>query len=189
MPTKLYKPFYLFAMNLKSLLKTLKFQTGVYIIFMTIWYCLSSEYTYGFLIMGTVSCWLTLILSIRLRVMKQSGDLTYRGVFRIIAYYFWIVKEVVKASIDVSKRIWSPNGASYSGFCRIEIPKTNHIGMVAFANSITLTPGTISVYLKKNILIVHTLDTSLEENLRRDSGKIIERVNKLIKYNNKDKKC
>ncbi len=155
---------------------------------MSIWYCLSSQYDMMFFLFGTIASWTTMVICINLNLLKQSSNIRYLGFGTVFAYYFWIVKEVFKAGIDVSKRIWSPNGSAYSGFCDITIPKTNSIGMVAFANSVTLTPGTISVYLHDNKIVIHTLDTSLETNLRRDSIKMIARVNKLINFDDKNDK-
>lgn len=155
---------------------------------MSIWYSLSSQYDMMFWVFGTIASWATVAVCIKLDLLKESANIKYLGFGIVFSYYLWIVKEVFKAGIDVSRRVWSPNGLAYSGFCDISLPKTNNIGMVAFANSVTLTPGTISVFLHGNKLVVHTLDTSLEESLRRDSAKMLARVNKMINFDDKHDK-
>ncbi|QED23774.1 Putative cation transporter MnhE-like subunit [Candidatus Deianiraea vastatrix] len=147
---------------------------------------MSSEYSFGFLIFAIIASWSTILICTSFDLIKINRDIKYKHIKHIFLYYVWVVKSVFLASIDVVRRIWSVSGSSNSGFCTIRIPKTTTIGMVAFANSVTLTPGTISVYLDGETLIVHTLDTSLEKVLVKDSVVMIRRVNKLIGYKAND---
>ncbi len=149
---------------------------------MTVWYALSSEYSIGFFILAIIASWCTIFLCKILGLIKVNHGIRYGTFWRILAYYAWILKAVFEASIDVTRRIWSSQGSAHSGFCRIAIPPTNQVGMVAFANSITLTPGTISVYMEDRFVIVHTMDRTLEQALKNENVKIIEKVNALVNY-------
>jgi len=166
--------------KVRYFIKILKFYSIMFSIMMTIWYSMSCEYSINFFILSCISTWATIFICQAFNLINMNRSIRYSSLMRVFSYYLWTIKAVFLASIDVTSRIWSVHGSSNSGFCNIKIPKTNEIGMVAFANSVTLTPGTISVYLDDDILIIHTLDTSLEKTLIKESAGMIKRVNKLI---------
>ena len=162
--------------------KKLNFYSMLFSVMMMVWYALSSEYSAGFFLLATIASWSTIYMCYVLELIKPKDNMKYSAFWRIISYYSWILKAVFEASVDVTRRVWSGHGSANSGFCRIAIPETSDVGMVAFANSITLTPGTISVYIDDQFVIVHTMDKTLEHALRNENEKIIKKVNVLVGY-------
>lgn len=80
-----------------------------------------------------------------------------------ILYALWLIKEIFISAIDVSKSIWL-NTEITPDFAYItpELPSDLH--KVIYANSITLTPGTITVALDNTTFLVHALHAeNLEE--------------------------
>jgi multicomponent Na+:H+ antiporter subunit E len=77
----------------------------------------------------------------------------------LLLYICWLVKEIFLSSIMITKIIWNKNiNAIISP--SLEFAHTNlknDTERVIYANSITLTPGTISVSLEKNKILVHSL--------------------------------
>src|SRR3546814_18837551 len=63
----------------------------------------------------------------------------------IIRYWGWLLIEIVKASIDVSKLILAPRLALSPRMVRVKATQPTDTGVVIYANSITLTPGTVTV--------------------------------------------
>lgn len=163
----------------------MKSYIALFITLLAIWYFLSSEYTILFLIYAFISVLSTIFICMKMNLINIHSTMRYNFIIRVLKYYIWIIKSVLLASLDVSKRIWSAQGSSNSGFCKIKIPSTNEKGIVAFANSITLTPGTISVYLNKDSVVVHTMDTSLSKTLEAETAVIIKKVNELVGFKNK----
>lgn len=153
-------------------------------IMMGLWYCFSSETSFLFIFFAIAAIVLTFYLCRFLEVVDKIPAIHYMQVIRVIRYYLWIIKEVFSASADVSRRVWSAYGSSNSGFCELELPKTNDLGLVIFANSITLTPGTITVYLSKNCIVVHAIDQSVKNELQNKQNDMMSKVNKLIDYKN-----
>jgi len=74
-----------------------------------------------------------------------------------ISYILWLIGEVAKSSISVTKLIWQRgyNIAPVMDF--ISTIQTTDAKRVIFANSITLTPGTITVSMDGDKILVHSL--------------------------------
>lgn len=87
--------------------------------------------------------------------------------FRLIPWfvrYFWVlVKEIVKANVCVLKLILSPELQPEPAFVYFHTELHSGVARVILANSITLTPGTITVSLEDNQFCVHCLDRELAE--------------------------
>lgn len=77
--------------------------------------------------------------------------------FTIPFYWFWLVKEMVMANIDVARRVWQGPAAISPSVVNVTALQKTDLGIVIFANSITLTPGTVSIDLDGNQITVHAL--------------------------------
>lgn len=77
-----------------------------------------------------------------------------------LIYIFWLLKEIAKASIAVTRLIWSRELKLCPVMDWIPTKQTTDIGRVIYANSITLTPGTITVCVESRRLLVHSLEAS-----------------------------
>ena len=90
-------------------------------------------------------------------------------VFRLIPLfiqYFWVlVKEIVKANVCVLKIILSPELQPEPALVFFETDLTTGMAKMMLANSITLTPGTITVSVEDNRFCVHCLDRELAEGM------------------------
>lgn len=77
---------------------------------------------------------------------------------RIAAYIPWLGWEVLKANLDVASRILAPGGPRIAPrLIRVRASQRSELAQVVYANSITLTPGTISVDLSQGEILVHAL--------------------------------
>ena len=91
-----------------------------------------------------------------------------RNVFSIkfIPYIFWLLKEMLILTMHVVKLAWSRNLKIIPVIEPIKSIQQSDEGVVLYANSITLTPGTVTVNVVDNALLVHALDVSLMEDLK-----------------------
>ncbi len=85
--------------------------------------------------------------------------------FTIPLYWLWLIKEVAVANIAVSRCVWRGAGSISPSLIKVKANQKTDIGMVIYANSITLTPGTISVDVEENIITVHALTRDTAEDL------------------------
>ncbi|MEZ5536733.1 MAG: Na+/H+ antiporter subunit E [Thiolinea sp.] len=132
------------------------------------WLLLSGYWDNPLLLMlGAASVALSVYLTARIERHYQLKSVT-RMLFRIPAYSVWLLVEVIKTNIDVVKRIWFPSRYPISPTLAV-VPMTQktRVGKTIYANSITLTPGTVSVRLEQDQhLLVHALTTEAMDDLK-----------------------
>ena len=120
------------------------------------WLVLSGHYTPLLLVIGAVSSLLVVALGSRMAVVDREGhpiDLVLRAVW----YWPWLLWEIVKAGIDVSRIILSPSLPISPTLINVRASQKSAVGLVTYANSITLTPGTVSVEVEDDEITVHAI--------------------------------
>jgi multicomponent Na+:H+ antiporter subunit E len=75
----------------------------------------------------------------------------------IIGYWAWLMVEIAKANWVVTKLILSPNMRLNRHLFNVPCTQKTDLGQAIFANSITLTPATISVEVEDGYFLVHAL--------------------------------
>ena len=77
--------------------------------------------------------------------------------FTIPVYWLWLIKEVILANIAVARCVWQGADSIHPSILKVKANQKTDLGIVIYANSITLTPGTVSVDLEGNEITVHAL--------------------------------
>ena len=92
--------------------------------------------------------------------------------------YMWILaREVVLATIAVTKLVLGPLERLRSGFVALPLEAETDLEVTVLANSITLTPGTITVHVdpERRLLVMHAMDIGQDpEDLRRGTKDVLE---------------
>ena len=114
------------------------------------------------LTLGGISIFLTLWICKRMRIL-DSETAPYSTVLQGLAYFAWLFVEIVKANLTVVKAVLSPELGVSPTLTRIPTPQKTDIGRVMFANSITLTPGTVSVDVQDDHILVHALLSEMSD--------------------------
>ncbi len=100
---------------------------------------------------------------------QKSSFVLFLRVFR---YFFVFIKEMIKANLDVVKIVLSPKLKMTPGIIAYKMDVKTDAGITLLANSITLTPGTLSVDISKDrkTLYIHALHiedaAELEQSIR-----------------------
>lgn len=84
---------------------------------------------------------------------------------RAIGYFGFLVKEIVSSALATIRLIWSPRLLTEPRLTSFQTKLKTEPGKVILANSITMTPGTITVDIRDDRLLVHCLDESFSEGL------------------------
>lgn len=84
---------------------------------------------------------------------------------RALKYAFHLLVDIIKANVGVMHFILSPKYEVEPQLVYFKTDLKNDLERVVLANSITLTPGTITVSMEENLLCVHCLDKTLAEGL------------------------
>ena len=101
------------------------------------------------------------------------------GVRPFIAYFPWLLKEIVVSNIAVTKIILSPKIKLQRVMVEVTAHQQSELGKVILANSITATPGTVSVHMEEDKIQVHALSfEGAEEDLSGDMDRRVCRLEK-----------
>lgn len=120
------------------------------------WLILSGHYTPLMIALGVFSIVLVVYVSYALKVVDQESQPIHLS-RAIPGYWLWLLKEIVLANFDVTYRIWRGKGAINPTTLVLDASQKTDLGKVIFANSITLSPGTVAIELLDNKITVHSL--------------------------------
>ncbi|NCA70347.1 MAG: cation transporter [Sphingobacteriia bacterium] len=138
------------------------------------WLLLSGYWSNGLLIgLGITSSLLVAWLGVRAQPSSKTANLG--AVWRLIPYWWWLMIEIVKSNRDVVRRIWWPERYPISpSQDRLALSQETPLGRTIYAQSITLTPGTVAIEVAGGKVLVHALTREGLEELRR--GEMDRRV-------------
>jgi multicomponent Na+:H+ antiporter subunit E len=140
------------------------------------WVLNSGHNTALMLLLGIISIAIVLYIAHRMDVVDHEAQPVHLT-HKLPAYYTWLIKEIVLANILVVKHIWLGNKTISPVITTIKSSQKTDIGKVIYANSITLTPGTVTLELEGDQLMVHAL---LRESIKDlESGEMDRRVTQL----------
>ena len=126
------------------------------------WLTLSGYFKPMLLSLGVISIALTLWIAKRMQIL-DSETAPYLTVPQTLSYFCWLFKEIVKANMAVVRAVLSPDMVVSPVLTRIPTPQKTDIGKVMFANSITLTPGTVSIDIQDDHILVHALLSDMSD--------------------------
>jgi len=109
------------------------------------------------LAMGVVSTVLVVLIVVRMKVVDAEGAPVDFVNVKVLLYIPWLAWEIVKANLDVVRRILHPRLPISPNVIEVAAGQRSELGQVVYANSITLTPGTVSVVLDAATITVHAL--------------------------------
>lgn len=128
--------------------------------------------------LGLLSCALVAYMSSDLLFKEFRTAKKLRDAAGFIAYLPWLFGQIFLANIHVVRMALSPNLSEkiFPHIVKFRTRLESEIAITAFANSITLTPGTVTVHVEGRYFYVHALDRSVAEAL---PGEMEDRVAKM----------
>ena len=135
----------------------------LFVFYFVIWLLLSGHYDPLLLTLGVLSCITCLYVTWKAKFIDEEG-LPLHLLFRLPIYTLWLFKEIIKANIDTAKIIII-NNPDPQNF-RVKSSQKTEAGKVTYANSITLTPGTVTTVLDGDILEVHALSSDMADDVK-----------------------
>ena len=120
------------------------------------WLALSGHYTPMLIAVGAASAILCALVAARVGVIGVEGHplQLLRGA---VTYWPWLVREIAKSAWAVTKIILNPRLPISPTMTVVTASQQTTPAIATYANSITLTPGTITVGVSGNRLTVHAL--------------------------------
>jgi len=125
-----------------------------------IWLLLNASLSPVIVVAGiAVALIITVFFSARHPVFRDM-KLNPKAISYFFIYLFVFTFELIKANFDVAGRVLSPSLPINPGIVEVKTRLKSKIGRLALANSITLTPGTLTVDIKEDSLFIHWIDVT-----------------------------
>lgn len=121
------------------------------------WLLLSGYFTAFLVSAGFASALVIVMFARRMDVIDREGHPVHLSFRAFFGYWPWLFKEIIKSGWDVSRIILQPRLPISPTLVRFRPSQKTAVGLVIHANSITLTPGTISIEVAPNEFLVHAL--------------------------------
>ena len=135
----------------------------LFVFYFVIWLLLSGHYDPLLLTLGVLSCITCLYVTWKAKFIDEEG-LPLHLLIRLPIYTVLLFKEIIKANIDTAKIIIL-NNPDPQNF-RVKSSQKTEAGKVTYANSITLTPGTVTTELDGDVLEVHALSSDMADDVK-----------------------
>ena len=150
----------------------------MYVIFFLIWIIFNGQFTleiaaFGLVIAGAVYWFICKFMDYN----PRNDLILCKRFFLLLHYIFVLLKEILKANAAVFKMVYSAKYQLEPAVVHFTTTLNSTFARILLANSITLTPGTITVSLNDNEYVVHCLDKELAQGI--DSSifvKLLERI-------------
>lgn len=146
------------------------------------WLLMSGHYTPLLIGLGVASCALATFLADQIGGTDEEG-LPLHILLRLPAYLAWLIKEIMMSNIATGRLILF--GEARPVMFTTPASQATAGGLVTYANSITLTPGTVTIEVEQDAksarFLVHAVDASFAEDVQ--SGEMDRRVTALESVN------
>jgi len=140
------------------------------------WVILSGHYSGLLLGLGALSMFL--VVWVIRRMDRVDGEpRSIRPTPQLLAFGIWLLYCVIRSNLDVVSRIWSPDLPIRPAWHRLGIRLRSSMHKTLYANSITLTPGTLTTEVSEDHFMVHCLT---EEGMKElEDGQMEDRIRRL----------
>ena len=120
--------------------------------------------------LGIISCALVAYMSNDLLLTDKQVSGKGREAIRLIKYIPWLLYQIYLANMYVSKLALHPrmNDLIFPHIVKFRTKLKKDVSVFTYANSITLTPGTITVLVENEFFYVHAIDLPMAESLPGD---------------------
>jgi len=129
---------------------------GLSVALFALWLALSGFFKPFLLILGVLSCLLTLYLAFRMKLLDDEA-VPIQLRLSLLLYWGWLGGQIFKSATAVSKVILTRKMPLHQQLIAVPAAQKTDMGHVIFANSITLTPGTVTVETRPGVFLVHAL--------------------------------
>lgn len=144
----------------------MKAGVSLFAVLFGMWLVWSGHYTPLLIGLGVVSCAGVVLLCHRMGIVDREGlplDLTWRT----LAYVPWLTVEVVKSNLDLVRRVLTAEMPISPEIFEVKTSQKTDLGRVTYANSITLTPSTVTLEATSDgRIVVHAVAREIADDLR-----------------------
>ena len=135
----------------------------LFFILFSLWLLMSGHYSVLIVSLGIISCAFCVYVAKRGKLIDDEGLPTF-FIPRLLNYLMWLFKEILKSNVITAKVII--NGKVEPEIFTVKSSQVTDVARVTYANSITLTPGTVTTKIQKDVFEVHALNSDFGNDVR-----------------------
>ena len=140
------------------------------------WLMISLDFSTLNLALGIASAFLVVVISTSMDMVDHESQPIHLTP-RLPLFWGWLSRQVIRSNLEVTRRIWTPGHTISPRVVRVKSSQKSALGKVIYANCITLTPGTVTLSIEGDDILVHALTRNDAETLQR--GEMDRRVTEL----------
>jgi multicomponent Na+:H+ antiporter subunit E len=142
----------------------MRYMISLGLLLAVLWLSISGVYKPQIIALGVASIVLVVWLARRMDVVGvEHNPVLYS--WRLPLYWAWLIGEIVKANLTVIGLVIRPARIKPS-IVTVPVPHRTAVAKVTYANSCTLTPGTVTLVLERDELTAHVLDAGSADELK-----------------------
>jgi multicomponent Na+:H+ antiporter subunit E len=155
----------------------LRTSAGLFALLFGTWLLWSGHFTPMLMGFGLASCALVLLLARRMGIVDREGFPMHLAP-RILRYLPWLTLEVIKSNLDLARRVLSVRIPIAPELVALTASQRTDLGRVSYANSITLTPSTVTIEVDSDgAMLIHAISPAAADGLR--SGDMDRQVTRM----------
>ncbi len=150
-----------------------------FLILMIVWVLLNNTFQPDILIVGAgIAFFLSLFFCKNCELFNEM-NFTPKGLLYTIIFLGVFFVELIKSNLDVTRRVLTPSLPINPGIVEVKTKLKSKFARMLLANTITLTPGTLTVEVKDDSYFIHWIDVESED-IEKATKQIVEKFEKYL---------
>lgn len=145
---------------------------AIFLLSFSLWLLLAGTFDQQELVAGSFAAFAASLLSINKSTVYSGLRLRPLAPIAFVLYLITLIWALIKSNLDMARRVISPSLPIRPELVLIDTQLESELGRLALANSITLTPGTLSVDVEGQTLLVHWIDCPSNQNMQQTTRQI-----------------
>ena len=150
-----------------------------FLILMIVWILLNNTFQLDILLTGAVIALVISLLVCRQCDVFAEIKFTPKAIAYTFIYLIVFFIDLVKSNLDVTRRVLSPSLPINPGIVEVKTTLKSKFGRMLLANSITLTPGTLTVEVTDESFFIHWIDVQ-DTDIEAASNEIVKKFEKYL---------
>ena len=136
----------------------------IYVLLLGLWLVFAERFSLEVLFTGVFGVILVALINKKL-IEKVRLSLGLRSIPYFFEYFFILLFVIIKANLHVALLVLSPKPKLSPSFVRHKISLKSDLNRTILANSITLTPGTLTVSMEDDVMLIHCLTEEFSKSI------------------------